>query len=150
MTLKLAREAAERRRTLITTMTELRALSSQLDPRIRLFGRIKTSASIARKMSIKDLCLDQVMDIIGIRVITLSEVDCYRLVDRIREAFVTVKSEFDDYIEEPKANGYRSIHTTIAHPSGFPVEVQIRTLWMDELCSRGAAAHDLYKEVSHG
>ena len=131
-------------------IAELRALSSKIDPRIRLSGRIKTSASMARKMATKGLRQDQVLDIIGIRAITRSEADCYRLADRIGDAFVTLKSEFDDYIDRPKANGYRSIHTTLAHPCGLPVEVQIRTRWMDDLCSHGAAAHARYKEASLG
>lgn len=142
--------AVDERCTLVTVIAERRALSRKIDPLIQLFGRIKTGASTARKMSNKGLRQDQVLDIIGVRAITRSEVDYYRLADRIGDAFVTLKTEFDDYIEQPKANGYRSTHMTLVHPSGYPEEVQVRTRWMDEIWSRGAAGHARYKEASLG
>lgn len=90
--------------------------------------------------------IHQVLDIIGIRVIFQTTRDCYRLVNRIHDAFEVLEQEYDDYIVTPKSNGYQSIHTTVVSSCGFPVEIQIRTQEMHRVAERGSASHRQYKK----
>jgi GTP pyrophosphokinase len=141
-----AGEEADWRRALNHTLAEMPSLSWRFDPSIQLYGRIKSIASISDKMANNALDAHQILDIIGVRAITQRTRDCYQLVNRIHREFEVLEDEYDDYIAVPKPNGYRSIHTTVISPCGFPVEIQIRTHWMHELCKRGPAAHSLYKK----
>jgi GTP pyrophosphokinase len=122
------------------------ALLWELDRDFRLFGRIKSLESISNKMLNNSLDVSQILDIIGIRVITRHPRDCYRLIRRVHSEFEVLASEYDDYIAAPKPNGYRSIHTAVVSPRGFTVEIQARTHSMHEICERGSAAHSVYKE----
>ncbi len=101
--------------------------------------------SIREKVSRKNLALNEVMDIIGLRAIVPRTDDCYRLKDLIHDELMVLPDEYDDYIAQPKRNGYRSIHTTVIVPAGIPVEVQIRTEWMHEFCETGLADYWRYK-----
>jgi (p)ppGpp synthase/HD superfamily hydrolase len=138
-------QKVDRRRVLARTIEELRSLTWLPNPRIRFVGRIKSIASISNKMSTKGLGAHLILDIIGVRAITRRKRDCYHLVNLIHRKFESMDPEYDDYILDPKANGYRSIHTTVISPCGYPVEIQVRTQWMDALAQRGPAAHSRYK-----
>jgi len=146
LTASLEGENANRQRALVRTLAEVRALSWLVDPGIRWCGRIKSMASISAKMSINHVGVDQVLDVIGIRAITRHARDCYQLVNRIHREFEALDYEYNDYIAVPKRSGYRSLHTTVISPSGYPVEIQTRTRWMHALCERGPAAHSRYKK----
>jgi GTP pyrophosphokinase len=124
------------------------ALVWELDPDFRLYGRIKSLESISKKMLNNGHDAGQVLDIVGIRAISRHSRDCYRLIQRVHSEFQVLASEYDDYIAAPKPNGYRSIHTTVVSPCGIPVESQVRTHAMHEICERGSAAHAAYKR--HG
>jgi (p)ppGpp synthase/HD superfamily hydrolase len=139
-------EDGNRRRLLLHTLAQLRSLSGRLDPRIQVHGRIKTIASISDKMYLNAFGVHQVLDIVGVRAITRHTRGCYQLVELVHREFEALDAEYDDYISVPKPNGYRSIHTTVLSPSGFPVEIQVRTRWMDALSERGPAAHSRYKQ----
>lgn len=141
----LERRAADRKHALLRSLKSIAALSRNFDPGIQLYGRIKSIVSISEKMLNNDLGAHQVLDIIGIRAVTKHAQDCYRLIRRIHSGFPVLPSEYDDYIAAPKPNGYRSLHTTVVSPCGFPVEIQVRTHAMHEICERGSAAHSLYK-----
>ena len=106
---------------------------------------VKSSTSIGHKMLRKGIALDEVWDILGVRVIMQDRRDCYRLVNLIRAEFPTLRREYDDYIAEPKANGYESVHIIAIAPCGFPVEIQIRTETMHARSERGPSAHRRYK-----
>lgn len=110
-------------------------------------ARPKHIYSIVKKMRGKNLQFEEVMDIRAMRIITDSEAACYQVLARIHEWFTPVPSEFDDYISQPKANGYQSIHTVVLDDSGMPTEVQIRSQTMHELAESGVAAHWAYKEA---
>jgi (p)ppGpp synthase/HD superfamily hydrolase len=139
------RRATERKRALLRSLRSIAALSRNFDPGFQLHGRIKSIVSISEKMAHNGLGAHQVLDIIGIRAITKHTQDCYRLVRRIHSEYSVLASEYDDYIAAPKANGYRSLHTTVISPCGFPVEIQVRTDTMHAICERGSAAHSQYK-----
>ncbi len=141
----LQRQAADRKRALLCMLQSIPALIWEINPDFRLYGRIKSFESISKKMFDNRLDASQVLDIIGIRAITMHLHDCYRLIRRVHSKFQILASEYDDYIVTPKPNGYRSIHTTVISPCGFSVEIQVRTHAMHEICERGSAAHSVYK-----
>ncbi|MBI4754097.1 MAG: bifunctional (p)ppGpp synthetase/guanosine-3',5'-bis(diphosphate) 3'-pyrophosphohydrolase [Betaproteobacteria bacterium] len=109
-------------------------------------GREKHLFSIYRKMLEKHLTFSQVMDIFGFRVVVANVPSCYLALGMLHGLFKPVPGKFKDYIAIPKANGYRSLHTTLIGPYGMPIEVQIRTREMDHIAETGVASHWLYKE----
>ncbi|MEZ5685500.1 MAG: bifunctional (p)ppGpp synthetase/guanosine-3',5'-bis(diphosphate) 3'-pyrophosphohydrolase [Paracoccaceae bacterium] len=111
-----------------------------------VFGRAKRPYSIWRKMEEKQLTFSRLSDIYGFRVITRSEMDCYRVLGLIHHRWRAVPGRFKDYISQPKTNGYRSIHTTVSGRDGKRVEVQIRTRQMHEVAEAGVAAHWSYRD----
>ncbi|WP_273522884.1 RelA/SpoT family protein [Rhodosalinus sediminis] len=111
-----------------------------------VFGRAKKPYSIWRKMQEKQLAFSRLSDIYGFRVITDSEMDCYRALGAIHQRWRAVPGRFKDYISQPKSNGYRSIHTTVSGRDGKRVEVQIRTREMHDVAEAGVAAHWSYKD----
>ena len=141
----LERTATDRERALRRSLDSIATLSRNFDSSIQLYGRIKSIGSISEKMQNSGLGAHQVLDIIGIRAVTRDAQDCYRLIRRIHSGFPVLTSLYDDYIAAPKSNGYRSLHTTVVSPCGLPVEIQVRTHAMNEICARGSAAHSAYK-----
>ncbi|WP_417272042.1 RelA/SpoT family protein [Celeribacter halophilus] len=111
-----------------------------------VFGRAKKPYSIWRKMEEKQQSFSRLSDIYGFRVITRSEMDCYRVLGVIHHRWRAVPTRFKDYISQPKSNGYRSIHTTVSGRDGKRVEVQIRTRQMHEVAESGVAAHWSYRD----
>ena len=93
-----------------------------------VYGRAKKPYSIWRKMTEKQLSFSRLSDIYGFRIITRTEPDCYRTLGVIHTRWRAVPERFKDYISQPKLNGYRSIHTTVAARDGKRVEVQILSL----------------------
>jgi GTP pyrophosphokinase/guanosine-3',5'-bis(diphosphate) 3'-pyrophosphohydrolase len=111
-----------------------------------VFGRAKKPYSIWRKMQEKDLTFARLSDIYGFRIITQTEEDCYRALGAIHQRWRAVPGRFKDYISQPKSNGYRSIHTTVSGRDGKRVEVQIRTVQMNDVAETGVAAHWSYRD----
>ncbi|MGR3271986.1 bifunctional (p)ppGpp synthetase/guanosine-3',5'-bis(diphosphate) 3'-pyrophosphohydrolase [Thalassococcus profundi] len=111
-----------------------------------VFGRAKKPYSIWRKMQEKDMGFSRLSDIYGFRVITRTEMDCYRALGTIHQRWRAVPGRFKDYVSQPKSNGYRSIHTTVSGRDGKRVEVQIRTRQMHDVAETGVAAHWSYRD----
>jgi guanosine-3',5'-bis(diphosphate) 3'-pyrophosphohydrolase len=109
-------------------------------------GRSKRAYSIWRKMERKSVGFEQLSDIFGFRVIVKSRADCYQALGIVHTTWPMVPGRFKDYVSTPKANDYRSIHTTVIGPGRQRVELQIRTKDMHELAEYGIAAHALYKD----
>jgi guanosine-3',5'-bis(diphosphate) 3'-pyrophosphohydrolase len=112
----------------------------------RVVGRRKRAYSIWRKMERKSVGFEQLSDIFGFRVIVKSLADCYQALGIVHTTWPVVPGRFKDYVSTPKQNDYRSIHTTVIGPSNQRVELQIRTVAMDEIAEYGIAAHALYKD----
>ncbi len=108
-------------------------------------GRAKHIYSIWRKMSRKNIEFSQVYDIRAVRILVPELKDCYAALGIAHTFWKHIPHEFDDYIANPKENGYRSLHTAVVGPEGNVLEVQIRTSEMHEDAELGVCAHWLYK-----
>lgn len=112
----------------------------------KISGRPKHIYSIWRKMSKKQLPMDELYDLRAIRIYVETVEQCYEVLGVIHSRWNYIKSEFDDYIASPKENGYQSIHTVILGEENKPVEIQIRTNEMHYHAEYGVASHWRYKE----
>jgi len=110
--------------------------------------RKKNIHSIYRKMHDKKLSFNEITDVHGVRILTKSMDDCYRVLGVCHNLYKPIPGKFKDYIAIPKANGYQSLHTSLFGPHGIPIEIQIRSKEMDQFAKSGIAAHWLYKEGS--
>lgn len=120
---------------------------------LELSGRPKNLYSIWRKMARKGLPLGDVhavLDARALRVIVPDEAACYAALREVHATWAPLEGKVKDYIQQPKANGYRSLHTVVTDAQGRPLEVQIRTPEMHAVAEYGVAAHWRYKEALHG
>lgn len=108
-------------------------------------GRAKHIYSIWRKMKRKNIEFSQVYDVRAVRILVPTLRDCYAALGIIHSLWRHIPNEFDDYIANPKENGYQSLHTAVIGPGGKGMEVQIRTQEMHEDAELGVCAHWKYK-----
>lgn len=116
----------------------------------RITGRLKSNASIYRKMEDRNKPLEEIYDIFAIRIIVEDVPQCYTVLGIVHQLHTPVHDRFKDFIATPKINGYQSLHTTVVGPLGRMVEIQIRTEQMDQTAEIGVAAHWRYKELRKG
>lgn len=162
----LAERRVDRQNRIEAAQTQLAEMLDEVGITATVTGRPKHIYSIHRKMVRKGVGLDEIYDAHALRVIvqpperegeaepvleSTAQLDpgivlCYQALGIVHNLWEPVPSEFDDYIQHPKPNGYRSLHTAVLLPDGNIMEVQIRTAQMHVEGERGIAAHWAYKE----
>ena len=115
----------------------------------KVYGRPKHIYSIWCKMRRKGLSIADLYDLLAVRVIVDDLTACYTVLGLAHSEWQYIPKEFDDYIANPKENGYQSLHTVVLDQQGNRIEIQIRTKAMHEFAELGVAAHWRYKEGSH-
>jgi GTP diphosphokinase / guanosine-3',5'-bis(diphosphate) 3'-diphosphatase len=120
-------------------------------PFVRIEGRVKRLYSIWKKLGRQEVGLDQVYDLVAVRIITPDEIrHCYAALGVIHNTWKPVPGRFKDWIATPRDNLYQSLHTSVIGSKGQPFEVQIRTEQMHRIAEEGVAAHWKYKEGKRG
>lgn len=125
---------------------ELKVKLDELSIHYEINGRAKHFYSIYRKMLRQNSSIDQIYDLVAIRIIVDTVKDCYNVLGVVHSMWTPLPGRFKDYIAMPKANMYQSLHTTVLNSYGKPFEVQIRTREMHRLAEYGIAAHWKYKD----
>lgn len=146
----LSEKRTDRERYIELALAELRAALLGAGVRADVAGRPKHIFSIWKKMQKKKLAFDDLYDLRALRVMVDDLSACYTALGVVHNLWPPITSEFDDYIANPKPNGYRSLHTVVLGPEGKSIEVQIRTLEMHQQAELGVAAHWRYKEGGAG
>ena len=136
----------EREAYIDTTKAVLRDALQKAGITGEITGRSKHIYSIYDKLQRKRCAIEELYDIRAIRVIVAEMKDCYATLGIVHSMFQPIPGEFDDYIAKPKANNYRSLHTSVMGPHDRALEVQIRTQEMHQTSELGVAAHWNYKE----
>ena len=144
----MLKQRSEERQVKVDSMIEkIKKLMEEHNiPYYSIKGRPKEIYSIYNKMKKKNLQFDELYDLLALRVITETKVNCYEILGYIHAEYKPINGKFKDYIAVPKSNMYQSLHTSIVADDGNIYEIQIRTKEMDEWAESGVAAHWKYKE----
>lgn len=126
-----------------------RKLSHEMIP-ARVGGRVKRPWSVYQKLKRQKIDIEQVYDLLGIRIITDSVKNCYAALGVIHNEWHPIPGRIKDFIAIPRPNLYQSLHTSVMGPKGVAFEVQIRTEEMHRISEEGIAAHWKYKEGKRG
>lgn len=148
---KLAETEPERKKFIQKFIEPLQEILQEQGFKFKMFGRPKSIYSIYNKIKNKGVTFEEIYDLFAIRIVIdtpleLEKSDCWKVYSIITDFYHPSPDRLRDWISTPKSNGYESLHTTVMGPEGKWVEVQIRTVRMDELAEKGYAAHWKYKE----
>ncbi|MDN4474517.1 bifunctional (p)ppGpp synthetase/guanosine-3',5'-bis(diphosphate) 3'-pyrophosphohydrolase [Demequina sp. SYSU T00192] len=140
--------APEREKYLAQVRAEIEKDLRQMKIKAEITGRPKHYYSVYQKMIVRGRDLNDIYDLVGIRILVETVRDCYAVLGAMHARYQPVPGRFKDYIAMPKFNLYQSLHTTVIGPTGKPVELQIRTYDMHRRAEYGLAAHWRYKETA--
>lgn len=143
---KIDEKKKEREHYIETRILELEEHLKLNNVSATIYGRPKHFYSIYKKIKMKNCEIDDLYDLLAIRIIVDSVKDCYNALGIVHELYRPMPGRFKDYIAVPKTNMYQSLHTTVFGDGGKPFEIQIRTWDMHKVADYGVAAHFLYKE----
>ncbi|MHB1345952.1 MAG: RelA/SpoT family protein [Candidatus Humimicrobiaceae bacterium] len=144
---KMLSEKVEERKELIDEAIDIvREKLDEVGISADISGRVKNYYSIYNKLTVQNKTLENIYDLIAIRIIVNDLKSCYGVLGIIHSNWKPVPGRFKDYIANPKFNMYQSLHTTVIGKKGIPVEIQIRTFEMHKIAEYGIAAHYKYKE----
>lgn len=147
---KLVKRRIERESVVQETIKIIQEKLKELKVEARIEGRPKHIYSIYQKMNAKGKDFSEIYDLFAIRIITNTVEDSYAALGIIHSLWMPLKDRIKDYIAMPKANNYRSLHTTVYGPGNESLEIQIRTREMHQINEYGIAAHWAYKEKEKG
>ncbi|MCW3076450.1 MAG: relA [Bacteroidetes bacterium] len=147
---KLKETEPERQRFIEKFIEPLKEILTEQGFKFKMFGRPKSIFSIFNKVKTKGVLFEEIYDLFAIRIVIdtpqeLEKSDCWKVYSIITDFYHPSPDRLRDWISTPKSNGYESLHTTVMGPQGKWVEVQIRTVRMDDLAENGYAAHWKYK-----
>ncbi len=144
----------ERKKFISKFMVPIKEILEEQGLKTKIIGRSKSIFSINNKIKNKGVPFEEIFDLFAIRIIIDTppeneKTDCWRVYSIVTDFYHPSPDRLRDWISTPKANGYESLHTTVMGPEGKWVEVQIRTVRMDELAEKGYAAHWKYKDSAN-
>jgi GTP pyrophosphokinase len=137
---------ARREKAIAEVLAALKSKLGELNIKANIEWRPKHLYSIWKKMGKGERSIDEVYDLIAVRIIVDSQEDCYTTLGAVHSLWMPIKDRIKDYIAVPKSNRYRSLHTTVYGPGNEPFEIQIRTWEMHRINEFGIAAHWAYKQ----
>jgi len=125
-------------------LTQILLSNGMCQDDFEILSRVKHHYSIYLKMQRKGISIDEILDLLAVRILVQDPIDCYKVFGMVHLNFQPLSARFKDYISIPKENGYQTLHTTVFDESAI-FEVQIRTVEMHATAELGVAAHWKYK-----
>ncbi len=143
---QVSERKGERENAINNVVVQIEKTLNEIGIKHEIYGRSKHFFSIYKKMNYQHKNIDEIFDLMAVRIIVDTVRDCYAVLGLVHTMWKPIPGRFKDYIAMPKQNMYQSLHTTVIGETGKPFEIQIRTHEMHRIAEYGIAAHWKYKE----